>query len=135
VALLLGLLRFSVLHYGLMPKLRDGPDILAFTDRNQVLVIECTSAIPTTDKIGRLVARMEQVRGTLQQSNNTFVEALPVLVSSMGRDSLPTAVAEAARHGVVMVAKEQLDDAVRRLPTPPTSSELFDELKRGLSES
>lgn len=132
VALLLGLLRFSVMHYGLLPKLRDGPDILAFSERNQLLVIECTSAVPTGDKIARLVARVEQIKTSLQQSNHNFIDILPVLVTAVSRDALPKTIADAARHGVLVVAKEQLDEALRRLSIPPSSWELFDELKRDL---
>ena len=40
VALLLSLFRFSVIHYGLIPTLRDGPDLLAFTQNNELLVID-----------------------------------------------------------------------------------------------
>jgi hypothetical protein len=134
VAILLGLFRFSVVHYGLTPTLRDSPDLLAFTEKNQLLVIECTTGTPNeNNKISKLVVRTEKIRESLRVSGNAHVDALPVIVTTTPRAVAQEDVASAARNGVVVAVKEDVDALFERIRIPPSASELFDAAKARIS--
>jgi len=88
IALMLGLFGFSTAHYGLIPTLREGADIHAFTPANQLAVIECTTGIPTAnDKLAKLLSRTELIRNALVKSGNAHIDILPIIATSCSRGS------------------------------------------------
>lgn len=131
IALLLGLFRFTVFHYGLTPTLQEAPDLLAFTEANQLAVIECTTGIPNeNNKVSKLIVRTERIRTSLLSSGNTHVEVLPVIVTTSSRDSVQKDIEEAGKHGVVVIARENIDSVFERIQfPPPLPSQLFAEAK------
>jgi hypothetical protein len=130
IALLLSLFRFCVMHYGLIPTLRDGPDLLAFTPTNELLVIDCTTGLPNeNNKVSKLISRSERIRSALQNSGHAYIEVLPIIVTTSPRSTIQRDIAEAASHGVVVAAKEQIDTLVARVKIPPTPSQIFAEAK------
>jgi len=135
-ALLLSLFRFSVAHYGLIPTLRDGPDLLAFTPSNELLVIDCTTGLPNeNNKVSKLISRTERIRLSLQNAGHPNMQVLPVIVTTAPRSTIQRDIAEAARHGVAVAAKEQIDGLIERVRIPPSPSQIFAEAKALLNLS
>jgi len=131
ITLLLGLFGFTVLHFGLTPSLQEAPDLLAFSEANQLAVIECTTGIPNeNNKVSKLIIRTEQIRASLVNSGNAHIEVLPIIVTTSARDSVPKDIEEAGKHGVVVFAKEDIDSLIERIQFPsPLPSKLFVEAK------
>jgi len=131
IALLLGLFGFTVFHFGLTPSLQEAPDLLAFSEANQLAVIECTTGIPNEkNKVSKLIVRAEKIRTSLVNSGNAHIEVLPVIVTTSARDSVPKDIEEAGKHGVLVIAKEDIDSLIERIQfPPPLPSKLFVEAK------
>jgi len=135
-ALLLSVFRFSYFHYGLVPTLRDAPDLLAFTQANELLIIDCTIRFPNeNNKVSKLLSRTDQIRAMLQSSGNAYIEILPVVITALSRNSIDNDIREAAQRGVVVLTKENIDDLMQRVIIPPTPSQLFAEAKILLNEA
>lgn len=129
-ALLLSLFRFSVAHYGLIPTLRDGPDLLAFTQANELLVVDCTTGLPNeSNKVSKLISRTERIRASLQSSGHSHIDVLPVIVTTAPRATIQRDITDAASHGVAVVARENIDNLLQRVRIPPSPSQLFAEAK------
>jgi hypothetical protein len=138
VFLLLTLLRFSVMHYGLIPTLQDWPDLLAFTPANHLLIIDCTTRIPNeNNKVSKLLTRTEQIRAALQGSGNSYIEILPVVITAISRNGIENDIKEAAQRGVVVATKENIENLFQyiQLQLPPTPIEIFAEAKSLLNQA
>jgi hypothetical protein len=119
VALLLSIFQFSSFHYGLVPTLRDAPDLLAFTQANELLIIDCTIRVPNeNNKISKLLSRIEQIRTMLQSSGNTHIEILPVVITALSRNSIENDIRDAVQRGVVVLTKENIDNLLQRITIP-----------------
>lgn len=133
VAWLLWMLGFSVLHLGATKRLRDGPDLIATTPTEHYVVVECTTGqVKGESKLERLVARAAAVRERLEQSNNTHLKVLPLMVTSMTQAEVAAGAQAAREHGVVVLAREDLFAALDRTLVLPRPDELYGEAERSL---
>ena len=133
VACLLWMLGFSVLHLGATKRLEDGPDLIATTPTEHYVVIECTTGqVKGESKLEKLVARAAAVRDRLEQSNNTHLKVLPLMVTSMTQAEIAAGAQAAREQGVVVLAREDLFTALDRTLVLPRPEELYAEAQRSL---
>ena len=127
------MLGFSVLHLGAIKRLQDGPDLIATTPTENYIVVECTTGqVKGESKLEKLVARAVAVRERLQQSNNTHLKVLPLMITSMTQAEVAAGVRTAREHGVVVLAREDLFAALDRTLLLPRPDELYADAERSL---
>lgn len=70
MALLFGMLGFSIAQHGRAPKLAEAPDFIATTQAGNIAVVECTSDLPDKgDQVATAIRRAEQARRSLDDSS------------------------------------------------------------------
>ena len=107
-------------------------DHLAYAPGSSVmLVIECTlGSLDTGGKLGKLIARSEQMRGHLPGS-----EVIAVLATASTRKALSKAeVEKAKRDDVVLLAQEDLQDLWIAAQTGETSAQVLHRFRQQLSQ-
>lgn len=128
VSWLLWLLGFSTATLGGTARTQDFADVIATTSEGHIVVIECTTGLLKADnKLPQLIQRTQLVRARIQSSDNRHLKVLPVLVTSKTREEVRADLDQAERLGVLIVTKEDLDDAPSRTLTMPNADALFRE--------
>jgi hypothetical protein len=131
VAILLGILGFSVLPYGAKEVVQEGPDLVAITSNHRILVIECAIDLPDSrTKLGKLQTRTQRIRDEYRSSGLAQIEILGTLVTNASRSELSAHHSEFSKAGVALVSKEDLEAILMRLEHPANPEGLFDEAKR-----
>lgn len=124
---LLWLLGFAPVHLGQTHHTQDGPDIVAFTPKGNVVLVECTTGMAKSDKVALLAERANALKMSLSGSSHANLRVLPVFVTNKRRVDVLTDFAEARKRGVVGVDIESLDALVERSELSPTPDRLFEE--------
>lgn len=131
VALLLNVLGFSIFHYGRIPKLKDGPDIIALTSMGNIAVIECTiGLLDKEDKLAKLIQRTFLIKEKLKNTGFNHFSVQPIIVSKLPRAEVTGHLEEAGKHGIAVVCKEELIELLNRITFHPDSEGLFQEASR-----
>lgn len=126
VAILLGLLGFSVTQFGRHTRLSDGPDILAYTPAGRVLVVQCTLGQPNQgDTVERVLRRAETARKALAAADWPGVRVLPAIVTALSESDLESQIADAEKRGVAVAAFETVYDAFDQASIIQNPDELF----------
>jgi hypothetical protein len=113
IANLLYMLGFSVDPLFGKPMSRN-PDLIASTPAGNVFVIECTTgAIDNDGKLSKLLTRTAQLQQKFQQTGHAHVRCLPVVATSLSRNSI-TDVQMAEAHGVVVVTSVDIENYLNR---------------------
>jgi hypothetical protein len=101
------------------------------TPQGQFVIIECTTGLLRADnKLPNLIARYATVRQRLDQSNNGHVKLLPIMVSALPRAELQADLEQAERLGVLVLAKDQLDQITLNTITASNPDALFSEAEK-----
>lgn len=130
ISWLLWTLGFSVASFGTHPKTRDTFDVVATTPRGDFLVVECTLGLLRTEgKLSKLAARAVHVREVLAASNMKHLRVLPVIVTAMTSEQVDADTGPALDLGVLVIAREDLEEVQRELVRSPDADALFE---RGL---
>jgi hypothetical protein len=109
VAVLLWMLGFSPAHVGRDKRL-ESADQIATTPQGHFAVVECTTGLLKADtKMARVIERAERVRSELGPLGS---RVLPVMVTPKFRADVRADVDDAEKHGVLVIAREQLDEAL-----------------------
>jgi hypothetical protein len=132
VAWLFWMLGFGTVQMGSTARTQDFADLILTTPQGQIAIVECTTGLLRADsKLSKLVARHSTVRQRLNQSNNSHVKLLPVMVSSLPRAELQADLEQAEKLGVFVVAKEDLDHIVLRTAVGANNpDEIFSEAEK-----
>ena len=113
VAWLLWMLGFSVAHAGATPRTSEAADILATTPAGHTAIIECTTGhLKAEFKLSRLVERAQTIRRRLDESGNSHLKVLSVIVTALGKDEVRADLDQARTLGVVVATKEDLLSAL-----------------------
>jgi hypothetical protein len=135
VGALLALSGYSTVHVGQLPKLDDGPDIIALAPDGNLLVVECTMDLPkakAAKKISTLHRRALEVRRTIADAGGEGIEITPVLAVSQPRDILASDIEEARSYGILVWPAEDLEKFRKTLAIP--SPEIYDETSQEVDE-
>jgi hypothetical protein len=131
VALLLNVLGFSIFHYGRIPKLKDGPDIIAFTPMGNIAVIECTiGLLDKEDKLAKLIQRTVLIKEKLKNAGFEHFSIQPIIVSKLPRVEVTGHLEEAGKHNIAVVCKEELIELLNRVTFHPDPERLFQDALR-----
>lgn len=131
MALLLSILGFSVLHYGKLSNMEDGPDIIAITPSGNVGVIECTTGLlSANDKLVKLVHRTTLIKDTLTKAGHVQIMIRPIIVTAYSKKQVEAELERAGESGVAVVCKENIEELLRRVTLPQNADALFQEAQR-----
>jgi hypothetical protein len=131
VSTLLTLLGFSVSNYGRIPKFQEGPDIIAMTPSGHVAIVECTvGLLNQNDKISKLVHRSRAIREKLANSGYSGVEIQPVGVTLLSQEEVAADLDDARAHGIAVICKQNLEDALKQIELPLDADRFFRNLKK-----
>lgn len=127
VSCLLWMLGFSVTQIDGLPKMQNPVDLIAVTPKGHFIVMECTTGILKEDsKLAKLHERAVVVRKQLASTANNSFNVLPVLVTSKKNDEIKMELEFAERHGILVVAREELDAAFERLIVYPNPDQMYE---------
>jgi hypothetical protein len=136
VAWLFWMLGFSTAQLGSTARTQDFSDLILQTPQGQMAIVECTTGLLRADsKLPKLVARAASVRQRLNQSGHAHVKLLSVIVSSLPREELQADIDDAEKLGVVVIAREELDQAVNRTLIAANADDLFSTAERQVEAS
>jgi len=131
VALLLNVLGFSIFHYGQIPKLKDGPDIIVFTPTGNISVVECTiGLLDKEDKLAKLIQRTVLIKEKLKIAGFEHFSIQPVIISKLPRAEVTGHLEEAGKHGIAVICKEELIELLNRVSFHLDPEGLFQEALR-----
>ena len=130
VSTLLTLLGFSVANYGRIPKLQKGPDIIAVTPSGHVGIIECTiGLINENDKLAKLVQRTTLIKEKLADGRYGHLQLQSAIVTPLSREEVAADLAAAGAHGIAVVCKQEIENALNRVGFPPNADRMFEDAK------
>lgn len=131
LAMLLNILGFSVSHYGHIPKIQQGPDLVITTPRGDIGVIECTTGLLNEKhKLAKLVQRTKLIKERLESSGYGYLSIQPIIVSSLTKNEVGADLEEAGKHGIAVVCKENLENLLNQVNLLPNPDRLFEEARR-----
>jgi hypothetical protein len=133
VAWLFWMLGFSTVHLGSTTRTQDFSDLVLTTPQERIAIVECTTGLLKADnKLPKLVARYATLRQRLDKSSNGHLKLLPVMVSPLPRLELQADLEQAEKLGVLVLAREELDQLIRSTVIPSNPDELFLEAEKRL---
>ena len=125
------MLGFSTVQLGSTARTQDFSDVVLVTPQGHLGIVECTiGLLKAGDKLAKLVARHATLRARLNNSNNGHLKLLPIMVSPLPRAELQADLEQAERLGVLVLAREQLDQLVQRTLITTNPDELFQEAEK-----
>jgi hypothetical protein len=131
VSTILTLLGFSVANYGRIPKLQKGPDIIAITPSGHIGVIECTvGLINESDKLAKLVQRTRLIKEKLADARYGHLQIQPAIVTPLSREEVAADLAVAGSHGIAVVCKQNIENALNQVGFLPNADRVFKDAKR-----
>lgn len=130
ISTLLTLLGFSVSNYGRIPKLQKGPDIIAIAPSGHIGIIECTIGILNeNDKLAKLVQRTKLIKEKLTESGYGQLQLQPAIVTPLSKDEVTADLATAGEHGIAVICKENIEEALNLVSLQPNADGMFAEVK------
>ena len=128
VSSLLYLLGFLATNYGRIPKLQQGPDIIAVTPNGNIGVIECTLGIlDENNKLAKLVQRTKLVKDGLAKTGWGHLKVQAAIFTPLPRDDVAGDLEKADKLNILVFSKENLEEMLRRVNTAPDPDKLFQE--------
>lgn len=130
VTWLLWMLGFSPAHLGIDKRLHSS-DILLVTSGGNLAVVECTTGLlKTHNKMAHLIERTETIKREVQFSG---VRILSAMITSKSIRDLKPELPDAQKHGVLVVAQEQLAQLLEvRTLALPNADVIFEEAERAI---
>lgn len=136
ISWLLWIFGFSVAHSGATSRTSDAPDILVTTPAGHMALVECTTGqIKADSKLAKLVGRAQTIRRRLDASGNRHIRLVSVIVTALSRDEVKADLEQARQLGVVVVAKEELVDALERSIMVQNADLIFSQAEDSLRSS
>ena len=131
VSTLCHLLGFSAVNYGRIPKLQQGPDLIAVTPTGKIGVIECTvGLLNVNDKLAKLVQRRTLIKEKLNAAGYGHLNILAAIVTPLSRNEVVADLEVASKHNIVVICKEEIEKLLSRIGLPQNPEILFQELER-----
>lgn len=129
-------LGFAPASFGTNSKTRDTFDTVAVSPNGNFLVAECTLGLLKADsKLSKLGARVASLREMLDAANMRHLQILPVIITAMTRDQVKADLQQAAEMGVLVLTRENLEEAFNELLRFPDADNLFARGLQSLRES
>lgn len=136
IAWMFWMLGFGTIQLGSTARTQDFSDIVLVTPQGNLAIVECTTGLlKAENKLAKLVSRHATLRERLNQSNGGHLKLLPIMVSTLPRAELQADLEQAERLGVVVLAREQLDQIVPRTVMAHNADELFLETEKRMQQT
>ena len=136
VAMLLGMLGFSVTQHGRSQKLSDAPDLVATTPGGQIAVVECTTGLPDQDdQVAKALRRAELLRRSLTSAGWPGIRVLAVVVTSLTTTEVEGQRRHAENQGVLVLCLEDLQAALTRTIAPVDADQVLREQEEQLAKA
>ncbi|MHB0954438.1 MAG: hypothetical protein ACYC10_21305 [Allorhizobium sp.] len=130
------MLGFSPALLGLFPKTQEAADVIVTTPRGDYAVVECTIGMLRTDnKLPTVVRRANELRERLRSGGSGHLNVLPVIVTSLPRESVAAELEQADRLGVVVVTRETLESAIDQTMLPLHPDDIYTDAVRSRAEA
>jgi hypothetical protein len=128
VAWMFWMLGFGTIQLGSTARTQDFSDIVLITPQGHLSIVECTTGLlKAENKLAKLISRHAILRARLDQSNSGHLKLLPIMVSTLPRAELQADLEQAERLGVLVLAREQIDQILPRTVITNNADELFQE--------
>jgi hypothetical protein len=126
------LLGFSVVNYGRIKKLQQGPDIIVVSPTGNIGVIECTvGLLNENDKLDKLVQRTTLIKEELASAGYGHLQLQPAIVTRLSRDEVAANLKIAEEHGIAVICEEEIKKLLDQVSLPPEPERIFQDM-RGL---
>lgn len=113
VSWLIWMLGYNPIHIGGVPKVQEAADIIATTPKGNYIVVECTVGLLKADnKLANLFERTQRIISSLQNSNNSHLRVLPVIITAKPRDEVIADLDQAERLGIYVLTRENIQEAL-----------------------
>ncbi len=133
VAMVFGLLGFSVVQHGRSKKLSDATDIVAMTPSGITAAIECTLGTPTHgNQASTALQRSEAIRKSFI-AKGMKSEVVPIVVTAMASDDVMQERSEAEGRGVAVICANDLDRILQSIQAMPNPDEWLSTLQNRTS--
>jgi hypothetical protein len=114
-----------------MPKLQEGPDIIALTPTGDAAVIERTIGLPNkNDKLAKLVQRGALIKEKLSEAGHGSSQVQRVIVTPLSKEEVAASLETAGNHEIAVICKENLEDSLIQVLLPPDADRAFQNFKR-----
>ena len=134
VALLFGMLGFSIAQHGRAGKLAEAPDFVATTQAGNIAIVECTTDLPDkADQVAIAIKRAAQVRRGLDDSGWPQIQVLPIVVTILGEQEIAGQKEDAETKGVLVLCSEDMCKAMDAIKRPIDADKLFEQWLSHLS--
>lgn len=133
VPMLLHMLGFSNAYVSALSNMKGEADVFTQSPAGDVLVVECTTDVPDVVKIDKLLTRVFAMRKALctPLSQLSPGRVTPVMVIPRTRDNLgPAAKKHANDHSVVMLCREDIEEAIERTRFAPNADAVLQAWRR-----
>jgi hypothetical protein len=135
IAWLFWMLGFSIVHLGSTGRTQDAADLILVAPSGNFAVVECTTGILRTDsKLPLLIARTERVRKRLEATTNRHLKVMPIMITTLTREEIRADIEEAERLGVLVLARDFLDQAVTTTAVVGKPDELYAQAEKAIAE-
>jgi hypothetical protein len=135
VAWLLWMLGFSVAHLGGTDRTQDAADLVATTPQGHFAVVECTTGQLKADKLSLLVERADRVKQGVIESNYKHLRVLAAIVTCKTRMEISADIEQAEKLGVLVMTREDLEQALNRTLPLPNADRLYEEALAAVAAS
>lgn len=127
VAWLLHLLGFAAVHLGSMSDLSGEPDILACESGGVLLIVECTTGVPSDNKLTLLISRVARMRENLRNAREAIQsgEVLAFLVCPLPPDEIVGMRRKAQSHAIIVLSRPEIDWAIERSRFAPNPAAML----------
>lgn len=125
---LLWILGFSPAIFGVHPKTKDSLDIVATTPKGDYIVIECTLGLLRSEsKLSKLGARVVQLRKSLDASNLSHLQILPIIATALSKEEVEADISSAEDLGILVLTREDINELFNTLSWFPNPNVQYEQ--------
>jgi hypothetical protein len=129
IAVLLFMLGFDTVRVGGVKQLSDAADIFATTASGRLLIVECTTALlDPKGKLEKLLVRVQEAKDRLRVGSAAFTPecVTGVVIIPKARGELGSVWTTADEHGVIILCRPEIEQALERTRLPPNADAVLD---------
>lgn len=94
-------------------------------------IVECTvGLINESDKLAKLVQRTALIKEKFADVRYGNLQIQPVVVTPLSREEVAADLPLAGNHGIAVVCKQNIENALSQVEFPPNSDRVFQDTKK-----
>lgn len=94
-------------------------------------IIECTiGLINENDKLAKLVQRTTLIKDKLADARYGHLQLQSAIVTPLSREEVAADLAAAGGHGIAVVCKQEIENALNQVGFPPNADRMFQDAKK-----